>query len=98
MTLQEIESELLTLRALEEARRKNWRSVRRSAAFLGVFFALGGGGIEVAGLIIDLTSSSSQSHVLQQTGLMFILFALPMILLRTALVDPVVPDKGIARG
>jgi hypothetical protein len=53
-----------SLRALEDARQKNWRSVRRSATFCGVFFALTGTGVEVAGLIICLTSSSSQSHVL----------------------------------
>ena len=47
MTQQEIESELHNLRALEEARRKNWRSVRRSAPFCGVFFALTGMGCEV---------------------------------------------------
>jgi hypothetical protein len=91
MTQQEIESELHSLRALEEARRKNWRSVGRSAAFCGVFFALTGMGCEVAGLIIYLTSSSSESHVLQQAGGMFVLLALPMIFLRNALVDPVVP-------
>jgi membrane protein CcdC involved in cytochrome C biogenesis len=89
MTQQEIESELRNLRALEEARRKNWRSVRRSAAFCGVLFALVGIGFEVVGLI--LTSSSSQSHVVQQAGGMFILLALPMIFLRNALIDPVLP-------
>jgi hypothetical protein len=91
MTQQEIESELRSLRALEDARQKNWRSVRSSAAFCGVFFALTGTGVEVAGLTIYLSSSSSQSHVLQQAGAIFILLALPMILLRSALIHPVVP-------
>ena len=96
MTQQEIESELHNLRALEEARRKNWRSVRRSAPFCGVFFALTGMGCEVAGLIIYLTSSSNQSHVLQQAGVTFILLALPMIFLRNALIDPVLPAGSTA--
>jgi hypothetical protein len=96
MTQQEIESELHNLRALEEARRKNWRSVRRSAPFCGVFFALTGMGCEVAGLIIYLTSSSSESYVLQQAGVTFILLALPMIFLRNALIDPVLPAGSTA--
>ena len=91
MTQEEIESELRSLRALEDARRKNWRSIRRSAAVCGVLFAFAGIGFEVAGLIIYVTSSSSQSHVLQQAGAIFILLALPMILLRSALIHPVVP-------
>jgi len=96
MTQQEIESELRSLRALEEARRKSWRSIRRSAAFCGFLFALVGFGCKVAGLIIYLTSSSSQSHVLQQAGVTFILLALPMIFLRNALVDPVLPAGSTA--
>ena len=80
MTQQEIEfKELHNLRALEEARRKNWRSVRRSAPFCGVFFALTGMGCEVAGLIIYLTSSSSE-ELRPPTGRRYVhLLALPMI-------------------
>jgi hypothetical protein len=96
MTQQEIETELHNLRVLEDARRKNWRSVRRSAAFCGVLFALAGFGFEVSGLIIYLTSSSSESHVLQQAGVTFILLALPMIFLRNALIDPVLPAGSTA--
>jgi hypothetical protein len=96
MTQQEIESELRSLRALEEARRKNWRSVRRSAAFCGCLFALAGLGFEVVGLIIYLTSSVNQSHVFQQAGVTFVLLALPMIFLRNALIDPVLPAGSTA--
>jgi hypothetical protein len=89
MTLQEIESELNRLRALEEARRKHWRSVRRSATICGLLFLFAGAGLMGAALILDPTSSTSHGHALQEGAVMFILVAAPMVWLRAALIDSV---------
>jgi cytochrome c biogenesis protein CcdA len=80
MTQQEIENELLSLRGQEEARKKNWRSIRTSAAFGAAVFLLGGMGF----LIFSAVYPDSR-HEMLQTAIMFIMLSLPMSLLGAAL-------------
>lgn len=45
MTLPEIENELKSLRMQEEARKKNWSTIRKGAAISGVLLLLAGIGL-----------------------------------------------------
>jgi hypothetical protein len=79
MTQQEIENELKSLRAQEEARQRNWRSIRKTAAFSALAFILGG-----VGCLIFSVAYGGQHQTLQ-TAVMFILLSLPMSLIGAAL-------------
>jgi hypothetical protein len=85
MTQQEIENELKSLRELEEARKKNWRSIRKAALFVAVLFVLLGGGL----LVFSIAYTDSRPEALQ-TGIMFfgwsvLLSSFPLSLLAGAL-------------
>ena len=80
MTQQEIENELRSLRALEEARKNNWRWIRKAAAFSALLFVLAGIGCVVFSII-----HTSSEHAMAQTAAMFILLSAPMSLLGAAL-------------
>jgi polyferredoxin len=80
MTQQEIENELKSLRAQEQARRDNWRSIRRGVAVCAIVFLLGG----VAFLAFAITSSNTRIEPFQ-TAIMFIMLSLNMSLLGAAL-------------
>jgi len=80
MTLQEIENELKSLREQEQARRKNWRLIRRSAAICAIVFLLGGVGF----LAFSIAYSNIRVEPFQ-TAMMFIMLSLNMSLLGAAL-------------
>jgi uncharacterized membrane protein YidH (DUF202 family) len=86
MTLEEMEAELGRLRAIEEARRKSWRSIRTSAAICAIAFVIVGVGFQIAALL----DGAGRSHTLQVSAALFIMMSLPLSLLRLALADPVV--------
>jgi hypothetical protein len=86
MTQQEIEDELKSLREQEQARRNNWRSIRKSAAFGAIVFVLGG--IGLLGLSIAFPSIRHETFSAAMT---FIMLSLPMSLLSQALRDPIFP-------
>jgi hypothetical protein len=98
MTQQEIETELNRLRELvlqqrqqEEARRKNWRSISKSATILAVIFCVGAMALLVVGLVLDSGSPSANSRFFGSFAPMLIFVSLPLSLLRAALSDPVSP-------
>jgi len=87
MTQQEIENELKSLREqvsrcqqLEEARRRNWRPIRKGAAICGVVFVLGG-----IGLLVFSAIYPDVRHETLQSAIMFVLLSIPMSLLGAAL-------------
>jgi hypothetical protein len=80
MTLQEIENELTRLREQEQARQKNWRSLRRGAAVCAIVFLLGGIGF----LAFSMAYSDTRVEPFQ-TAIMFIMLSLTMSLLGAAL-------------
>ena len=85
MTQQEIENELKSLRELEEARKKNFRSIRKAALIVAVQYLLLGGGL----LVFSVFYTGSRPETLQ-TGIMFfgwsVLFlSFPLSLLAGAL-------------
>jgi cytochrome bd-type quinol oxidase subunit 2 len=98
MTQQEIETELNRLRELvlqqqqqEEARRKNWRSISKSATILAVMLCAGALGLLVVGFALDSGSASSNSRFFGSLAPMLILVSLPLTLLKAALSDPISP-------
>ncbi len=98
MTQQEIETELNTLRELvlrqqqqEEARRKNWRSISKSATILAVTMCVGALGLLVFGFVLDSGSPSSNTRFLGALAPLLVFVSLPLSLLRAALSDPVSP-------
>jgi cytochrome bd-type quinol oxidase subunit 2 len=98
MTQQEIETELSGLRDLvlqqqqqEEARRKNWRSISKSATILAVMLCAGALGLLVVGFALDFGSPSSNTRFFGSLAPMLILVSLPLSLLRAALSDPISP-------
>jgi hypothetical protein len=98
MTLQEIENELTSLREQvlqqqqqEEARRKNWRSISKSATILAVMLCAGALGLLVVGFALDFGSPSSSTRFFGSLAPMLIFVSLPLSLLRAALSDPVSP-------
>jgi hypothetical protein len=82
MTQQEIEDELKSLREQEQARRKNWRSIRRSAALISAVFLIAGIGFFAFSIAYPNTG-------MLQTAMMFIMLSLPTTLLSSALRDPI---------
>jgi asparagine N-glycosylation enzyme membrane subunit Stt3 len=82
MTQQEIEDELKSLREREQARQKNWRSIRRSAVFCATVFLMGGFGF----LAFSIAYPGAR-HEAVLLALIFIVLSLPMSLLRSALRD-----------
>jgi fatty acid desaturase len=82
MTQQEIEDELKSLREREQARQKNWRSIRRSAVFCAIAFLMGGWGF----LAFSIAYPGIQ-HEAVLLALIFMMLSVPMILLRSALRD-----------
>jgi hypothetical protein len=86
MTPEEIEAAFDRIRRIDEARQKNWRSIRRAAAFCAGLFVLGGLGFQIAALV---GYAGNQGHVLQQVAAVFVLMSAPLTLLRAALADPV---------
>lgn len=98
MTQQEIENELASLRAqvlqqqqAEEARRKNWRSISRSATILAVMLCAGALGLIVVGFALDSGSPSANSRFFGSFAPMLVFASLPLSLLKAALSDPVAP-------
>jgi hypothetical protein len=87
MTQQEIEDELKSFREQEQARRKNWRSIRRSAAFGAIVFVAGG-----IGLLAFSVAFPGTRHETFSAAMMFIMLSLPMSLLSQALRDPIPPQ------
>ena len=87
MTQQEIEDELKSFREQEQARRKNWHSIRRSAAFGVIVFVTGG-----IGLLAFSVASPGARHETFSAAMMFIMLSLPMSLLSQALRDPIPPQ------
>ncbi len=82
MTQQEIEDELKGLREREQARRKNWRSIRRSAAFCAIVFVMGG-----VGFLAFSIAYPGTRHETLPAAVMFLMLSLPMSLLGSALRD-----------
>ena len=82
MTQQEIEDELKSLREREQARRKNWRSIRRSAVFCGIVSVIGGLGI----LAFSIAYPGTRHETLL-AAMMFLMLSAPMSLLSSALRD-----------
>ena len=82
MTQQEIEDELKGLREREQARRKNWRSIRRSAVFCGIASLMGG-----CGFLAFSIAYPGIRHEGVLLALIFIMLSVPMSLLRSALRD-----------
>jgi hypothetical protein len=87
MTLQEIENELKSLREQvlqqqrqEEARRSNWRGVRKGVAICGLLFICGGIGL----LAFSIAHSDTRIEPFQ-AAITFIMLSLPMSLLGAAL-------------
>lgn len=80
MTQQEIENELKSLRELEEARKKNWRSIRNAALINAIAFALTG-----VGFVVFSVAYPKGGHETIQTAMIFIMLSLPMSLLAGAL-------------
>ena len=75
MTQQEIETELNTLRELvlrqqqqEEARRKNWRSISKSATILAVTMCVGALELLVFGFVLRFWLSVLQHQVSRGVG------------------------------
>ncbi len=98
MTQQEIETELNTLRELvlrqqqqEEARRKNWRSISKSATILAVILCVGALGLLVLGFVLDSGSPSANSRFFGSLAPLLVFVSLPLSLLSAALSDPVSP-------
>ena len=98
MTQQEIESELHSLRELvlqqqqqEEARRKIWRSISKSATILAVMLCAGALGLLLVGFALDFGTVSSNARFFGSLAPMLILVSLPLSLLRAALSDPISP-------
>lgn len=85
MTQQEIEDELKSLREQEQARRKNWRSIRRSAALISAVFL-------IAGIGFFAFSIAYPNAGMLQTAMMFLMLSLPTTLLSSALRDPIPPQ------
>ncbi len=82
MTLEEIENELKSLRAQEQARQKNWRPIRRGARFIAIVYLLGAVGLLVFSIIHP---TNAMSHLLFT---ILILASLTMSFLANALRDP----------
>lgn len=98
MTQQEIETELNSLRELvsqqqqqDEARRKNWRSISKSATILAVILCVGALGLLVVGFVLDSGSPSANSRFFGSLAPRLILVSLPLSVLRAAFSDPVSP-------
>ncbi len=87
MTQQEIEDELKCLREQEQARRKNWRSIRRSAAFCAIVFVICG-----IGFLAFSIAYPGTRHETFSGAIMFIMLSLPLSLLSSALRDPTPPQ------
>jgi uncharacterized membrane protein len=86
MTQQEIEEELRSLLEQEQARRKNWRSIRRSATICAIVFVIGG-----IGLLAFSIAYPSTRHETFAGAMMFVMLSLPMSLLSQALRDTIPP-------
>jgi hypothetical protein len=84
MTQQEIEDELKSLREQEQARRKNWRPIRRSAAIGAAVFLLAG-----IGLFVFSFAYQNLRHETFPGAMMFLILSLNMSLLSQALRDPI---------
>jgi O-antigen/teichoic acid export membrane protein len=82
MTQQEIEDKLKSLLEREQARQKNWRSIRISAVFCGIALLMGGLGF--LAFSIAYPAIQHDAHLL---ALIFIMLSVPIILLRSALRD-----------
>jgi len=80
MTPQEIETQLKTLLAQEQARQNNWRKLRMAATFCAIVFVLGGFGF----LVFSIANPGNGRQTLQ-TAMFFIMLSLPMSLLGAAL-------------
>jgi cytochrome bd-type quinol oxidase subunit 2 len=98
MTHEEMENEIASLReqALrqrqqEEARQKNWRSIRTGATIIALLLCAAAFGLIAVGLWLELASSPSRSHLFVPFALLLTVGSLPMTFLKAALTDPTAP-------
>ena len=78
--LKSLRNELKSLGELEEARKKNWRSIRSAALISAIAFAFTG-----VGFVVFSVAYPKGGHETIQTAMMFIMLSLPMSLLAGAL-------------
>ena len=80
VTQQEIEAELKSLREQEQARRKRWRGISRTAAFCAIVFVLGG-----TGFLVFSVAYPGTRHDTLSAAVTFLMLSMPMTLLSSAL-------------